>query len=79
MLETRNLIHLYKDGNQWCAIYPMFSDIMNCEALAFSPIDVQFNKNIGRDLDYGKYRVLQKIKEENPNLPTHSFYSDYWD
>lgn len=75
----RNLIHIYLDGNQWCAIYPMGSDLMSCKAVAFSPIEKQFNENIGRERDYGKYAVLAKLKKENPDLPTHSFYSDYWD
>jgi hypothetical protein len=78
-METRNLIHIYKDGNEWCAIYPMGSDIMSCEALAYAPVNVNFNEQIGRSRDYGKYQVLQKLKDENPNLPTHSFYCDYWD
>jgi len=74
-LKTRNLIHLYKDGDQWCAIYPLGSDIMSCEALAFSPI--QWSKNYeGIEKEIGKYAVLQKLKNENPNLPTHSFYCD---
>lgn len=75
----RNLIHIYLDGNQWCAIFPMGSNLMECNAVAFSPINIQFNEHIGRSRDYGKYAALQKLKEENPTLPTHSYYSEYWD
>ena len=58
-METRNLIHLYIDGNQWCAIYPMGSNLMECDAVAFSPVNVQFNEYIGISRDYGKYAALQ--------------------
>lgn len=78
-MSTRNLIHIYKDGSHWCAIYPMGSNLMECDAVAFSPINVLYNENIGRSRDYGKFAALQKLKDENPALPTHSFYSDYWD
>ncbi len=74
-LRCKNLIHLYIDGDQWCAIYPMFSDIMSCTAIAFSPI--RWTKNHeGRDVERGKFDVLAKIKSENPNLPTHSYYCE---
>ena len=77
--EIKNLIHIYLDGDQWCAIYPMGSNLMDCQAVAFSPINVQYNEHIGRSRDYGRYKVLTKLKEENPTLPTHSFYTEHWD
>jgi len=73
---TRNLIEITKDGKQWCAMYPFGSNIMECKALAFSPEDKRWNKHLGREIDYGKHAVIQKLKNENPNLPTHSFYCD---
>jgi hypothetical protein len=73
--QTRNLIHLYIDGDQWCAIYPLGSDIMNCQAIAFSP--VRWVKNYdGIEKEYGRWAALQKLKDENPSLPTHSFYCE---
>ena len=78
-METINLIEITKDGDQWCAIYPMGSDLMTCIAVAFSPVDYHFNDMIGRWRDYGFREVLDKLKRENPNLPTTSFYSDFWD
>lgn len=75
---NHNLIYLYRDGDQWCAIYPMGSNIMDCIAVAFSPINIVFNEMLGRSRDYGKWAVLGKIKKENPNITT-SFYCEYFD
>lgn len=76
---TRNLIDLYKDGDHWCAIYPMGSNLMECLAVAFSPIKVLSSEVANRNRDYGKWEALQKLKDENPNLPTHSYYSEHFD
>lgn len=76
---TKNLIHIYLDGDQWCAIYPMGSNLMDCDCVAFSPTNKMFNPYLGRERDYGKYAVLYKLKDENQNLPTHSFYCEEWD
>ena len=75
----REIIHVFKEENKWCAIYPMGSTVDNCDFIAFSPENIKFNKYIGRERDYGKNAVIQKIKDENKDLPTHSFYCEYWD
>jgi hypothetical protein len=75
-MGTRNLIHLYTDGDQWCAIYPMGSNIQDCVAVAFAPKDFQESKMLNRTIDYGKWNCLEKLKSENPDLPTHSFYCE---
>ena len=75
---NRNLIHVYLDGNQWCAIYPMGSNLMECEAVAFSPVNLQYGEQIGRVRDYGKMAAVEKLRDENPHIDT-SFYSEHWD
>lgn len=75
-VQTRNLIHIYKEDGQWCAIYPMFSTKENCRAIAYSPINIQYNEYLSRYRDYGFGAVLEKIKHENPKLPTHSYYTE---
>ena len=74
----RNLIHIYLDGNQWCAIYPMGSDIMSCKAVEFSPINIIYNDNIGRSRDYGMRQALNKLRANNPDIQT-SYYTEHWD
>lgn len=75
---TKNLIHIYLDGDQWCAIYPMGSNLMDCEAVAFSPINISYNEYIGRERDYGVRRALYKLRSENPQIET-SYYTEHWD
>ena len=52
---------------------------MDCKAVAFAPKSIKFNEYIGRERDYGRYNALEKLKSENPDLPTTSFHCDYWD
>jgi len=77
-MGTRDLIHVYKDGNQWCAIYPMGSNLMDCQAVAFNNKNVQFSTYINRERDYGRYQALDKLRKENPEI-TRSYYCEYHD
>jgi hypothetical protein len=74
----RDLIHVYLDGNQWCAIYPMYSDLMDCKAVEFSPKNIIYNEHLGRSRDYGMRAAVEKLRENNPDIQT-SFYTEHWD
>ena len=74
--DTRDLIHCYKDGDHWCAIYPMGSDLMDCHAVAFMPENYQTDKNglpPFQTRDYGQRQAIQKLRDENPEIKA-SFY-----
>ena len=75
---NKNLIHIYLDGSQWCAIYPIGSDLMSCKAVEFSPQNIIYNEHIGRSRDYGMMEVLNKLRTKNPEIQT-SFYTEHWD
>ncbi|MFH1610527.1 MAG: hypothetical protein ABIA91_01425 [Patescibacteria group bacterium] len=77
-METRNLIHCYLDGNQWCAIYPMGSDLMSCKAVEFAPRNIIYNEQIRRSRDYGMLKAINKLRTNNPEIQT-SFYTEHWD
>lgn len=78
-MATKDLIHLYRDGDQWCAIYPIHSDLMTCQAVAFSPINVKFSQAVERERDYGRFAALKKLQDENPELQGKSWYCEYHD
>lgn len=78
MKTEPNLIHVYKDGDQWCAIYPMGSNLMDCKAVEFSPVDIQYNEFIGRSRDYGMMASVNKLRANNPEIQT-SYYTEHWD
>ena len=79
MSNTRNLIHIYQDGNQWCAIYPIGSNLMDCLCVAFSPVNIVYSESIRRSRDYGRFQAKQNLINENPDLPTHTHYCEHWD
>lgn len=71
MIEIRNLIHLYMDGNEWCAIYPMGSDLMTCEAVAFNPINIVFNERLESEVDCGGRAAIKKVRDQGINCPVY--------
>ena len=80
----RNIMHCYKDGNAWCAIYPMHSNLMDCEAVVFVDEDIRFNEHLGGERDYGPRKALAKLREElfkykndNHSVST-SYYCEAW-
>jgi hypothetical protein len=76
----KDLIDVYLDGSHWCAIYPMGSNIMDCQAIAFTPINKVYNIYLERTRDYGKYQVIDLIRKEYPDITSgKSFYSEYFD
>ena len=78
----REIIDIYKDGNQWCAIYPMGSNLQECVAVEFAPernVVVQTDGfGSTRIRDYGRFDALERLKL-NHSLPTDSFHCEYWD
>lgn len=69
--NTRDLIHCYRDGNMWCAIYPMGSNLMDCEAVAFMPENYHTQQGGLPPLttrDIGGHQAIQKLRDENPNI-----------
>lgn len=83
-IAKRNIMHCYKDGNAWCAIYPMGSNLMDCEAVVFVDEDIRFNEHLGGERDYGPRKAIAKLREElfkykndNHSLST-SYYCEAW-